>query len=110
MLPREYGEITVDITFKAGKPVTRSSSWYGDYFTNPRGCPSSGQGGEVGFGNIRAGQVIHDKRLLGSCKGTYHGLIGYMQNSGPIDQNLSGGGIPGKDGSVVVGRFSFTIH
>ena len=109
-LPREYGEITVDITFKAREPVTSSSSWYEDYFTNPRGCPSSGQGGEVGLGNIRAGQVIHDTRLLGSCKGTYHGVIGYMQNSGPIDQNSSGGGIPGKDGSIVVGRFSFTIH
>jgi hypothetical protein len=110
MLPREYGEITVVVTFNARQPVTSSSSWYEDSFTNPAGCPSSGQAGEIGFGNIRAGQVIHDKRLLGTCKGTYHGAIGYMQNSGPINQNASGGGTPGKDGSVIVGRFTFTVH
>lgn len=110
VLPREYGEVTVNIAFKAREPVTSTSSWYEDYFTNPRGCPSSGGGGEVGFGNIRAGRVIHDKRLLGTCKGKYRGIIGYTQNSGPIDQNSSGGGMPGRDGSVIVGRFNFTIR
>lgn len=55
-------------------------------------------------------QLIHDRRLLGTCKGTYHGLIGYMANSGPINQETSGGGTPGRDGSLVVGRFTFTIH
>jgi hypothetical protein len=91
--------------------VTSSSSWYENSFTNPARCPSSGQAGEISFGNIRAGQVIHDKRLLRTCKGTYHGVIGYMHGSGPINQNASGGGTPGKDGSVLlVGRFSFAAH
>lgn len=110
MLPSKYGEFQVDITFTARQAVTASSSWYEDYMTNPPGCSSSAQGGEVGFGNIRGGQLIHDRRLIGNCKGTYHGLIGYMANSGAIDQETSGGGIPGWDGSIVVGRFTFTVH
>ena len=110
MLAPKYKEFRVDIVFTARQPVTSSSSWYEDYMTNPRTCSSSGQGGEIGFGNIRAGQLIHDTRLIGGCKGTYRGLIGYMPNSGPINQEASGGGIPGHDGSIVVGRFSFTIR
>jgi hypothetical protein len=110
ILPPAYNEFQVEITFTARQAAHGSASWYEDYFTNPPGCPSSGQGGQIGFGNTRAGQVIHDRRLIGSCKGTYHGLIGYMQNSGPIDQNSSGGGMPGHDGSLVVGHITFTVH
>ncbi len=109
ILPREYDEFRVDIIFTARQPAT-SSSWYEDYLTNPPGCPSSAQGGEIWFGNIRAGKMIHDLRLIGNCEGTYHGLIGYMQDSGPIDQNNAGGGIPGRDGSIVVARFTFTVR
>jgi len=110
VLAPKYREFQVEIIFTARQAVTSSSSWYEDYMANPPGCSSSGQGGQIGFGNIRAGQLIHDTRPIGPCKGTYHGLIGYMPNSGPIDEEASGGGMPGRDGSVVVGRFSFTIH
>ena len=100
LLHREYGEFQVDIAFTARQAVTTSRSWYEDYMTNPAGCSSSGQGGQIEFGNIRAGELIHDRRLIGTCKGTYYGLIGYMQNSGPIDQESAGGGTPGRDGSM----------
>jgi hypothetical protein len=110
ILPPKYGEFQVDLIFTARQPVRSSSSWYEDYMTNPAHCPSSGQGGQVGFGDVRRGQVIHDDRLIGMCKGTYSGLIGYMQNSGPINQNSSGGGEPGRDGSLIVGRFRFTVR
>ena len=110
LLHPQYGEFQVDIAFTARQAVTTGSSWYEDYMTNPAGCSSSGQGGQIEFGNIRAGELIHDRRLIGTCKGTYHGLIGYMQNSGPIDQESAGGGTPGRDGSMIVGRFGFTIR
>lgn len=110
LLPRASGEFQVELIFTARQAVTSSSSWYEDYFNTPPGCYTGPEGGEIGFGNIPAGQVIHDRRPIGSCKGTYHGLIGYMQNSGPIDQEASGGGMPGQDGSLVVGRFTFTIR
>ena len=106
----EYGEFQVDIAFTARQAVTTGSRWYEDYMTNPAGCSSSGQGGQIEFGNIRAGELIHERRLIGTCKGTYYGLIGYMQNSGPIDQESAGGATPGRDGSMIVGRFSFTIR
>lgn len=109
ILPPKYGEFQVDLIFTARQPVSSSSSWYEDYITNPASCPSTAQGGQVGFGNVRRGQVIHDDRLIGPCKGTYSGLIGYMQNSGPINQNSSGGGEPGRDGSLIVGRFKFSV-
>lgn len=107
----QYGP-RVDISFTARQPVKSSSSWYEESITNPPGCPSSGSNGPINLGNVHAGQLIHDDRFLSipPCKGTYHGIIGYMQNSTPTSVEGSGGGIPGKDGAVVVGRFHFTIR
>jgi hypothetical protein len=119
---RKWGGFMVELSFRAREPVATSSSWYEDYFVNPPACPGPSFGGEIGVGDIRAGQVIHDTRLLGRCKGiyrgaigyvarTYHQLIGPMVNTGPpIVPTYSGGGMPGSDGSVIVGRFSFTIR
>lgn len=102
----------VDVSFTAREPVTNSSSWYEEAVTDPRGCSSSGSAGQIDLGNVRAGQRLHSDEYLSRppCKGTYHGLIGYMQDSGPVNQDASGGGTPGRDGSVLVGRFSFTVH
>jgi hypothetical protein len=103
------GVVRVDITFIARQPVTTTSSWYEFYIAGPS-CPGggSGVGGQIGVGNIRAGQQIHYQALPADCKGVYHGLIGYMQDSEAA--NVTGGVIPGKDGSILVGRVSFTIH
>ncbi len=105
-----YGEVLVNLTFTAREPVTSSNSWYEQYITTPRGCSTRSGPSQIGFGNVRAGQQIHKRTLEGPCKGVYHGVIGYMQNSGPIEQEASPAGIPGHDGSVIVGRFSFSIH
>ncbi len=105
-----YREVLVDLTFTAREPVNSSSSWYENYVTNPRSCSTRSGRGQIGFGDIRAGQQIHYQTLQADCKGVYHGVIGYVQNSGPIEQEASPAGIPGQDGSVVVGRFTFTIR
>jgi hypothetical protein len=112
IVPKTKWGPRVDISFTARQPVTSSSSWYEDSITTPPGCYSGGSGGQIDLGNVRSGERLHDNEFLSipACKGVYHGSIGYMQNSGPINQNNSGGGMPGEDGSVVVGRFSFTIQ
>jgi hypothetical protein len=109
VVPHTESGTRIDISFIAREPVKSSSSWYEDAITDPPACASGGSGGVIDLGDVRAGQRLYD-REFDSCKGTYHGVIGYMQNSGPINQDNSGGGTPGRDGSVIVGRFSFTIH
>lgn len=105
--------IQVNITFTARQPVTSSSSWYEESLVGP--CDD--EVGELGFGNIHVGQMIRDNHNIqpddgqSSCRGVYHGIISYMQNSGPIGAVGEGSEeSPGKDGSIVVARFSFTIH
>lgn len=106
--------IPVRISFTARQPVTSGSSWYESLLTGPCEGESVGQ---IGFGNIRAGQTVHDTHTLSpggqhtSCKGVYHGIISYMQNSGPIGAVGEGTQeMPGQDGSIIVNRFSFTIR
>ena len=42
---------------------------------------------------------------------TVRGIIDYMQSSGPTDAESAGSGrAPGQDGSIVVGRFRFTVR
>lgn len=111
IVPNTKSGPRVDISFIARQPVTSSSSWYEDAITTPHKCNSGGSNGPINLGNVRAGQRLHDNQFLSTapCKGTYHGLIGYMGDSGHTDEE-AGGGIPGKDGSVIVGRFTFTIR
>jgi hypothetical protein len=105
--------IPVHISFTARQPVASSSSWYEGLLRGPCEGFSVGQ---IGFGNIHVGQTVHDNQILSpgqrpSCKGVYHGIISYMQNSGPIGAVGEGTQeMPGKDGSIIVARFSFTVH
>lgn len=110
----KWGAIPVHISFTARQPVTSGSSWYEGLLRGPCEGFSTEQ---IGFGNIHVGQTVHDNQTLStggqpsSCEGVYHGIISYMQNSGPIGAVGQGTQeMPGKDGSIVVARFSFTIH
>jgi hypothetical protein len=102
-----YRATLVNISLKARQPATRGSSWYEIAITD--GCKRGGTDGLLGLGNIQPGQTLRDQELANqSCKGLYHGAIGYMQHSRPTNQE-NDIGVPGQDGSVVVGRFNFTI-
>lgn len=112
--PKNKWGIPVHISFTARQPVANGSSWYEGSLAGP--CEGLGVR-QIGYGNIHVGQTVHDNQLISpnsapsSCRGVYHGIISYMQNSGPIGAVGEGSaGLPGKDGSVVVNRFSFTIH
>lgn len=108
--PPGRGGVPVTISFTARRAVTSSASWYEDSIQAPRNCQGS-EAGQIGLGNVRAGQRLKQTNdEIPSCKGTYHGIVGYMPDSGPINQDVSGGGTPGRDGSVIVGRFTFTIR
>jgi hypothetical protein len=113
MTPHHYydPEVLANISLTARQPVTSSHSWYEIFISDPGGCQSGGTGGALGFGNIRTGQKLRFQDMADPrCRGVYHGTVGYMQNSGPINQDAGGGRMPGKDGSVIVGRFTFAVH
>jgi hypothetical protein len=111
--PQSKWGIPVDISFTARAPVKNSSSWYEASLVGP--CEDGS--GQLGYGNIRVGQTIRDNQIINpnyghsSCKGVYRGIISYIQNSGPTGAVGEGAtGRAGKDGSVIVSRFSFKIH
>jgi hypothetical protein len=98
------------ISFTARQPVTSSDSWYGFATTGPAGCAADANG-PIGYGNVHTGQRLTEHiDVSANCKGTIHGVVGYMQNSGPTDTESAGGGTPGQDGSIIVGRFTFRMH
>ncbi|HEX3764318.1 MAG TPA: hypothetical protein VHW23_36740 [Kofleriaceae bacterium] len=99
------------ISFTARQPVKNDDSWYEVATTGPAHCEADGNG-PVGYGNVRVGQKLSEQiGVSASCRGTVRGVVGYVQNGGPTDAETAGsGGTPGKDGSIIVGRFKFTIH
>jgi hypothetical protein len=103
-----YRAALVDVSLKAREPAARGSSWYEIYISD--GCHSGGTGALLGRGTVHSGEALHYQDLANrSCKGVYHGTVGYMQHSPPTNpDNMFG--VPGKDGSTVVGHFSFTIR
>lgn len=58
---------------------------------------------------IRAGQRVTIQDDQEVCPGTYGGVISYQPNGGPGQDTLSWGR-PIRDGSVLVGRFSYVIR
>jgi hypothetical protein len=98
------------ITFTAKQPVSSSDSWYEFAAAGPSGCQAD-QNGPVGYGNVHTGQRLTTRiSISAACKGTIHGEVGYMQHSSPTNTESAGsGGTPGKDGSIVVGHFTFTV-
>lgn len=104
--------VPVHIAFTARAPVTSSRSWY-EYAITAESSPCAKEKSKavITYGDIRAGQRV---RFLdfedGYCPGVYHGVIGYRQDDSPVNPDMPLAGIPGKDGSIVVGHFSFTIR
>jgi hypothetical protein len=98
------------ISFTARQPVKSSDSWYEVATTGPATCEADGNG-PIGYGNVRVGQRLTQQiGVSGNCKGTIHGEVGYMENGGPTNAESAGsGGTPGRDGSIIVGRFKFTM-
>jgi hypothetical protein len=99
------------ISFTARQPVTSSNSWYEFAVTGPARCEADGNG-PIGSGNVHTGQRLTERiGVVGMCKGTIRGVVGYMQNSGPTNEETAGsGGTPGQDGSIIVGHFTFTMR
>jgi hypothetical protein len=101
-------QLPVEWSFQARRPVTSSRSWYEWSLQPPARC-GGGQSSATSS-NIHAGQILRYSTFLEPrCHGTYQITVGFMPQApaGQNDNNI--GGSPGRDGSIVVGRASFTI-
>jgi hypothetical protein len=94
-------------TWIARQPVTSRNSQYKFFIAYPHNCGS--EGGATG-GRIQAGERLTRAMVVSThCKGTLTGSIGYTQNLGPSGGE-SANSQPGSGGSLLVGRFSYTIR
>jgi hypothetical protein len=101
--------VPVEWSFKARLAVTSDRSWYGWELDYPRGCGAGGQSGSTDT-RIRAGQTLRYSTFVSpNCRGTYHLTVGFMPQA-PAGMLKPGGTVIGRDGSLVVGRATFTIH
>lgn len=103
-------ELPVEWSFKARRAVTNSRSWYEWFLQPPQNC---GGGGEsfATYSNIHPGQILRYSTFLpASCHGTYQIVVGFMAQAPPGQTDDGGGGTPGHDGSIIVGRASFTAR
>jgi hypothetical protein len=103
--------VLANISLTARRPVNSSSSWYEISIASPLRCSRGATVSQLGFGDIRQGQTLRFQifRSL-RCKGTYRGAVGYQQHSGPSLQGSPQIGEPGDDGSLLVGRFTFSVR
>jgi hypothetical protein len=71
-------------------------------------CNEPAEGGDSAStnGDIRAGQIVHDRDTESACPGTYHGSVVYAANNGP-SSNSTVPGLPGQETGVLVGTFNF---
>jgi hypothetical protein len=103
--------VPIEWSFKARKAVTNSRSWYEWSVNTPtsHGCMGGGSSFAT-YSNIRAGKTLRFSQFFeASCHGTYRIVVAFMaQASAGASDN--GGSTPGQDGSIVVGRTSFTIR
>lgn len=106
--------ILVTISFVAHQPVTTDNSWYQGAIKNPG---NNGGGGLGTNANIRAGQRVTLSTFLGSnLKGTYQGIMTFVQSAGQNGQNgrivgplIERRRLGATNGALVVGRFSFKL-
>lgn len=99
--------VVLAFTWIARQPVTSHSSQYKFFIAYPHNC--GGEGGATN-GRIRAGERLTRAMVLSTrCKGTLTGSIGYTQNLGPGGVDFANP-LPGSRGSLLVGRFNFTIR
>ncbi|HWD69722.1 MAG TPA: hypothetical protein VG293_05965, partial [Solirubrobacteraceae bacterium] len=106
--------VLVTISFIARRAVSSDNSWYQGALKDPGNHGSDGLGTDQ---NIRIGQRITLSTFLGTnLKGTYQGIMTFVQNTGPHGQDRFGAGlllgrhgIRPRKGTLVVGRFSFKL-
>jgi hypothetical protein len=105
--PEPTGGVNVAFTWTARQPVTSRNSQYQYFIDYPHNC--GGQGG-ITRGTIRAGERMTRAEFVQTrCSGTFTGSVGYIQNLGPGGPDHAGT-TPGHGGSLLVGRFTFTLH
>jgi hypothetical protein len=98
------------ISFTARQPVTSSDSWYELATSGPPACQVDSDG-PIGYGNAHDGQRLTESvSTSATCKGVIHGVVGYVENGGPLNEETAGDGVPGQDGSIIVGRFTFKVR
>ncbi len=104
-------EIPVEWSFTARLPVTHDHSWYEWSLQYPSGCATGGESFATSS-NIHAGQILRYSTFLGTrCRGTYQLVVGFMAQAPQGQTSVNGGGgLPDRDGSIIVGRASFTIR
>lgn len=98
-----HGELVL-VSFIARLASDKRRSYYEMAYTKPCG---GGGGGLATQGSVHAAQHITQQLFIAPiCPGRYTGSITYQPRSGIPDQR----GTPsGREGSTLVGRFSFTI-
>jgi hypothetical protein len=106
-------EVPVEWSFEAREPVTDSRRWY-EWSVSPVSSQTGTNCGGSSFAtyaNIGKGQMLRYSQLFpASCKGKYTITVGYMAAAPPGESDNGGGGGAGRDGSLLVGRTSFTIR
>jgi hypothetical protein len=99
--------VVLAFSWIARQPVTSRNSQYNFFIAYPHNC--GGEGGATN-GTIQAGERLTRAVVLSTrCKGTLTGSIGYTQNLGPNGADSASARL-GSPGSLLVGRFSFTLR
>jgi hypothetical protein len=103
-------QLLVYITWTARAPVKNTQeSAYSFTLQRPRAC--GGMEGNSTQAIIRAGEGVTRPFFVSeSCRGTYTGVVSYIPNLGPDGtSNLRLGITSPGNGTLLVGRFSFTV-
>lgn len=103
------GQVLITASFIAHRATTTTNSWYEWQIENPG---NTGGGGSRTQSNVRAGQRAWFTTFEPSTRviprGVYRGTVSFMPNAGQAGPE--GGDFPGRDGSLIVGRFNFTLR
>lgn len=111
--PRLSRNVPVEWSFKARRAVTNSRSWYEWSVEADSGQTATNCGGSsfATYTNIRRGQMLRYSEFFPlTCRGTFTILVGFTPSAPPGQPDDEGGGTPGLDGSLLVGRATFTIR
>jgi hypothetical protein len=104
------GQILIDISFVARRPVVNSSQYYEYALSDPPGCNEGGSSGPT-LHNIKVGQrVVFQDQIPLSCKGVATGSVAYVAGPGPQGTITGPTGNPGHDSnSVLIGDFTINV-
>lgn len=106
------GHVLVLISFTARLAATNQHSVY-EWTLSGHNCSGTGGGtSATTMTPIRAGQHVVLRTAVAPCRGRYTGLVSYQPNGWPGHDTLApenAGRATPRDGSTVVGRFSFLV-